>query len=82
MSRTLMHQTKIAVQIVVEDDTGTVTDFLTVLTLMIGMLVSFGQFVVSAALLISDFTEAVSFTLKVWGIGLRALAYGLTGIGL
>ena len=82
MSRTLMHQTKIAVQIVVEDDTGTVTDFLTVLTLMIGMLVSFGQFVVSAALLISDFTEAVSFTFKVWGIGLRALAYGLTGVSL
>jgi hypothetical protein len=82
MSRTLTHQTKIAVQIVVDDDTDTVADFLTVLTLLIGMLVSFGQFVVSAVLLISDLAEAVSFTFTMWGIAFRALAYGFTGVSL
>ena len=82
MTTTLAHQTQIAVHIVLTDDTGTVANFLMGLTLLIALLVSFGQGVASLIWLLSDLAEAVSFTLTVWGIGLRAVAYGFTGLRL
>ena len=74
---TLTHQTKIAFQVIVDDDTGTVVNFLTALTVLIGMLVRFVQMMSSAILLVSDIVEAINFTATVWGIGLRSLAYGV-----
>ena len=74
---TLTHQTKIAFQVIVDDDTGTVVNFLTALTVFIEMFISFIQGVSSVVLLVSDIIEAVSFTFTMWGIGLRSLAYGV-----
>ena len=82
MTTTLAHQTQIAVHIVITDDSGTVANFLLGLTLLIGILVRFGQCVASLIWLLNDLAEAVRFTLTVWGIGLRAVAYGLTGLRL
>lgn len=73
----LTHTTRIAVQIVIQDDTGRVAALLLALTALIGLLVRFGNFVSSVALVISDAIEAVTFTAKVFSIGLKALAYGL-----
>lgn len=88
MTTTLAHQTQIAIHIVITDDSGTVANFLIGLTLLIdafrafGVLVRFGQSVASLIWLLKDLAEAVRFTLTVWGIGLRAVAYGFTGLRL
>lgn len=74
---TLAHSTRIAVTIAIEDDTGRVASFLVALTALVTLLVQLGQFVASVALLISDTIEAVTFTARVFSIGLKALAYGL-----
>ena len=73
--KALTQQTHIAVYI--QDNTGTVAEFLAALTLLLGMLVAFGRFISTILLLASDIAEATGFTLTVWLIGLKALAYGL-----
>ena len=73
----LAHQTRIAVQFVIEDDTQSVANFLAALTVLIGMLIGFARFISSVYLLVTDIVEATQFTLTLWGIGFRSLLYGL-----
>lgn len=80
MSTTLMHSTRIA--IVVEDDTGNVAQLIATITVLVAMLVSLSRFVNEAALLISDIAEAMGFTVAVFSIGLKAIAWGFWGIRL
>lgn len=62
----LAHQTRIAVNVIVDDDTGSVTGFLTALTALIGLLL----------------LAAADFTIKVLAIGLSALAFLLLIVSL
>lgn len=79
---TLAHSTRIAVQIVVDDDTGNVATLIMALTVMVNMLVKLGQFINELALWMCDFVEAVRFTQTVFTIGLKSFTYGLTGVSL
>ncbi|MCG3208365.1 MAG: hypothetical protein FOGNACKC_01969 [Anaerolineae bacterium] len=73
----LSHQTRIAISLVMEDDTGQVAQFLAVVTALMGLLLKFSRWTASAVVWITDFIEAVDFTLKVFSIGVNALVFGL-----
>lgn len=77
MNRTLLHQTRFAIQVVIEDDTGTIAAFLAAITALLDLAVEFGHGLATVILTIIDLVEAVAFILTVWGIGLRSLAYGI-----
>lgn len=64
----LAHSTRIAVQIVVDDDIGNVAALVMALTALVTLLVKLGSLVNNAALLISDFVEAARFTVAVFTI--------------
>ncbi len=72
---TLANRTRIA--ILVEDDTGQVTQFLAALTAIIGLLLVVVATVRPVFLLAGDVLTAADFTVKVLAIGLAALAFGL-----
>lgn len=69
--------TRIAVTVVIQDDTGRVAGLLVALTALIALLIRFGKVVSDLILLVSDVIEAVTFTAKVFSIGLKAFAFGL-----
>lgn len=79
---TLKHQTKIALYIVVDNGPDNLTAFIQVLTTLIQLLVSFGQFVTRSAWLVCDIVDAVNFTAKVWAIWFNAFRFGLFGVGV
>lgn len=74
---TLRHQTRIAVLIAVDNGPDNLQRLIDAITILIQMLISFGQFVAEAALLVDDIVEAVIFTAKVWSIWVSAFGYGL-----
>ena len=80
-SLTLNHQTRIAIQVVIEDDTGVLIFSILVVTRLLALLYRISRFVVSVLneglLLANDVRAALSFTNKVLAISLNALAYGL-----
>ncbi|MCG3210577.1 MAG: hypothetical protein FOGNACKC_04208 [Anaerolineae bacterium] len=73
----LTHQTRIAINLIVEDDTGSVAQFLAALTAVLGLLVMVSRWVSSVIVWLADFIEAGSFTVKVLAIGFNSLAFGL-----
>jgi hypothetical protein len=77
MTRLLAHQTRIFVQIAVDDDSGNVAALIIALTTLVNLLVRFGQFLQEVALLVSDLVEAIRFTNLVFTIGLKSLAWGM-----
>lgn len=77
MTTTVMHTTRIAVQIVVDDDTGNVTALILAITALINLCLQLGRFISIIVLLISDFVEAIQFTVSVFTIGFRSLAWGV-----
>lgn len=78
---TLNHQTRLAVQIVIEDDSGTLALSILLVTQFFTLLWQIGQGVVSigyeCSLWLQDVQAGLSFTAKVLVIGLKALGYGL-----
>lgn len=82
---TLHSQTRLAVQIVIEDDTGTLALSILLTTQVLALLWQLGQPVVSAGYeltaWVQDIQVAISFTAKVLLIGFKALSYGL-GVSL
>lgn len=79
---TLRQQTRIAIYIAVDNGPDNLTALITAITALIQMLISFGQFVSEAGLLVGDIVEAVIFTAKVWSIWVSAFNYGLFGAGV
>lgn len=71
------NSTRIAVQVVVDDDTGSAAALIMALAALVSLLVKFGSLIQEAALLIGDFVEAARFTNAVFAIGLKSLAYGM-----
>jgi hypothetical protein len=82
MTRTLAHQTRVFIQIAIDDDSGNVAALIMTLTVLVNLLVRCGQFIKEAALLVSDFVEAAKFTNTVFTIGFKSLAYGFVGVRL
>lgn len=74
---TLTHQTRIAVNVLVEDDTGSVAALIMALTLLVNLLVGVGRFVNGVILWLGDFAEAARFTSTVFTIGFKSLAFGM-----
>lgn len=78
---TLNHQTRLAVQIVIEDDSGTLALSILLATQFFTLLWRIGQGVVSIgyefSLWFKDVQIGLNFTAKVLVIGLKALGYGL-----
>lgn len=69
--------TRIAVTVVIQDDTGRVAALLVAVAALVGLLTRFGLFVATAAGVVSDAIDAVTFAATVFSIGLKALAFGL-----
>jgi len=78
---TLSH-TRVAVQLVIDDDTGNVAALILALTAFVSLLVKLGGLLTEAALWVGDLAEAISFTNAVFTIGLKSLAWGLAGVRL
>lgn len=83
---TLSSSTRIVVQVAIEDDSGQVAAFLGGLTLLgqagalallLGCLLGLVRFLAGLAGWVSDFLEAARFTLTVFTIGFRSLAFGV-----
>ncbi|GIK39534.1 MAG: hypothetical protein BroJett011_33670 [Chloroflexota bacterium] len=73
----LSHSTRIAVRVIIDDDTGQFVAFLLALTTLITMLIKLAQFVSEVVLLVNDFVEATHFTSTVFIIGFKSVAYGV-----
>ena len=77
---TLNHQTRLAVQIIIEDDTGALTFSILLATRLFALLYQVSQVIsfigYELSLLIGDLKTALNFAGKVFAIGLNALAYG------
>ena len=77
---TLNHHTRLAVQIIIEDDSGTLAVSILLATRLLTLLCQVGQVVFSVsyevAMLMDDLKTALHFTGKVLAIGFNALAYG------
>lgn len=82
MTRALAHSTRIAVQIVIDDDTGNVAALIMALTVLVGMMVSLGRVVNGCAMWLGDLAAALEFVGKVYVIGFKSLAFGLAGVNL
>lgn len=78
----LAHSTRIAVQIVVDDDTGSAAALIMALTALVSLVVKLGSLLNEAALFIGDFVEAFRFTNAVFEIAFRSLAWGIIGVRL
>jgi hypothetical protein len=78
---TLRHQTRLAVNVIIEDDTGVLAYSILLVTRLFTYLWKISQFVMTTrrelSLLVTDFKAALDFTTKVFAIGFNSLAYGL-----
>lgn len=79
-TRTLANTTRIA--ILIDDDTGNVAELVAAITVLVAILISFSRFIYEVALLVSDVIEASRFTVVVFDIILRSLAWGFWGVKL
>ena len=81
MTRALVQQTTVAIQVIIKDDTGALTFSIFLATKLFLLLWHIGRWVswlsYEAFMLVQDAKAAVSFTRKVFAIGLVSLAYGL-----
>lgn len=80
-SLTLTHQTRLAVNVIIEDDTGVLAFSVLLVTSLFTYLLKVGQFVTvtgqEVSSLVTDCKAALDFTVKVFAIGFNSLAYGL-----
>lgn len=80
-SLTLRQQTRLAITILIEDDTGTLAMSLVLVTGLMWWLWQTGQTIAGLYRRLAgwaqDFYEAITFTYKVTSIWVTALAYGL-----
>lgn len=78
---TLHHQTRLAVNILIEDDTGVLACSILLITHLFTLFRQASQAVAAirreCSLLLTDFKAALHFTAKVFAIGFNSLAYGL-----
>jgi hypothetical protein len=78
---TLHHQTRIAVSVIIEDDSGVLIYTIFLITRLFTLLRRTGQLVAAIlselSLLMIDLKAALNFTAKVLVIGFNSLAYGL-----
>lgn len=78
---TLQHQTRLAVHIVIEDDTGMLIYSLLLVTSLFTHLKKARQLVIAVKRDVSgwvaDFKSSLDFTSKVFAIGFNSLVYGL-----
>ena len=72
-----LETTRIAVQIVITDDAGELAYLLLIVTNLFAILASMARFVFYVTGWVSDITEAIVFTFKLFTIGFKSLAYGL-----
>jgi hypothetical protein len=78
---TLYHQTRLAIHIIIEDESGMLAGSILLVTTLFTLVWAVGRFVASASdevsLLVREIKAALIFTGKVLVIGFSALAYGL-----
>lgn len=77
-----LSSTRIVVQVAIEDDTGQIAAFLGALALLLGLLAWPGRLGAGLLAFALDLVEAARFTLTVFAIGFKSLAYGFGGLSL
>lgn len=82
---TLQHQTRLAVTVIIEDDTGALACSILLVTGLFTYLWRASRFALTTrqelSSLVTDLKTAFDFTAKVFAIGFKSLAYGL-GVSL
>jgi hypothetical protein len=80
-SLTLHHQTRLVVNVIIEDDTGALAYSILLITTLFTLLRQVSRFMATTkcelSLLVTDLKAACDFTTKVLAIGFNALTYGL-----
>lgn len=79
---TLSSTTRIAVHVLVDDDTGSAAALIMAVAVLVNLLVKLGGLITEAAQWVSDITEAARFTSTVFTIGFKSLAFGFVGVRL
>ena len=78
---TVQHQTSLAVNIIIKDDTGTLALTLLLTTQLFALLWQMGRVATSViyemALVFNDFKIALDFSSTIFAIAFRSLMYGL-----
>lgn len=82
MTRTLMHSTRIAVQIAIEDDTGNVAALIMALTALVNLLLGLGGFIQEIVFLACDIKDAIDYTSTLFTIVFKSVAWGFVGVRL
>jgi len=81
MNRALTHQTTLAIQVIIRDETGTLTYSLLLVTKLFVLVWQMAQWLVSmiddVAGFVDDVKVSLSFTGQVLGILVSAIAFGL-----
>lgn len=78
---TVEHQTRLAVNIIIEDDTGILVYSLLYITTLFTLFKQISRMVSTVSnelsFLVTDYKSALNFTVKVLAISFNSLAYGL-----
>ncbi len=77
MTAALMHTTRIAVQIVIDDEAGQFAQLVTALTALAGLLLRIIYTTRPVVVFVADLIEAAAFTIALFSIIGKALAFGL-----
>lgn len=82
MRRALMHSTRIAVQVAIEDDTGQVAALAMALTALVNLLLGLGGIVQELVFLARDIKQAIDYTNTLFTIAFKSLAWGFVGVSV
>lgn len=76
----LTHRTRIAVQVIIEDEIDNLAALVAALTMLFTLLAYLGRLAKEVNLFVNDLTEAARFVTTVFTIGCRSLAWGFVGV--
>lgn len=76
----LAQQTRIAVQMVIDDDSGQIAQFIQAFVTFVAILLAVGKAITPMVLFVSDFFQAAQFSMTVFTIITKSVAYGFVGI--
>jgi hypothetical protein len=74
---TLTHSTKIAIHVLVDDDSGSAATLILAVAMLVNLLIGLGRFVNELTLWAGVLIEAAHVTNTVFVIGFKALAFGM-----
>lgn len=78
----LTHRTRIAVQVIVEDEIDNLAALVAAITFLVNLVAYLGRLVKEVNQFVTDLAEASRFTVTVFTIGFKSLTWGFVGVRL